>query len=78
MNNDDNRIRRKKVNLNNCNNKPKQSQRYYNERLKLENISYDDKVENNKIKRANTKRRKKNNKKSYLKLMKVFLVLILY
>ena len=34
MNNDDNRIRRKKVNLNNCNNKPKQSQRYYNERLK--------------------------------------------
>ena len=77
MNNDDNRIRRKKVNLNNCNNKPKQSQRYYNERLKLENISYDDKVENNKIKRANTKRRKKNNKKAYLKLMKVFLVLIL-
>ena len=33
MNNDDNRIRRKKVSLNNGNNMPKLSQTYYNERL---------------------------------------------
>ncbi|WP_296647518.1 biosynthetic peptidoglycan transglycosylase [Romboutsia sp. 13368] len=76
-NNDDNRIRRRKVNSNDYNYKPKQNQRYYDERLRLENITYNDKVENNKVKKANTNKRKRTKKKTGLKLVKLFLLLIL-
>lgn len=78
-NNDDNRIRRRKVSSNDYNYKPNQNQRYYDERVKLENITYNDKVENNKLKRTNTNtnKRKRAKKKSRLKLVKLFLIFIL-
>ena len=76
-NNDDNRIRRRKVNCNDYNYKPNQNQRYYDERVKLENITYNDKVENNKVKRANTNKRKRTKKKNGLKLVKLFLLFVL-
>ena len=76
-NNDDNRIRRRKVNSNDYNYKPNQNQRYYDERVKLENITYNDKVENNKVKRANTNKRKRTKKKNGLKLVKLFLLFVL-
>ena len=76
-NNDDNRIRRRKVNYNDYNYKPKQNQRYYDERVNLENIAYNDKVENNKVKRANTNKRKRAKKKNGLKLVKAFLIFVL-
>ena len=53
-NNDDNRIRRKKVSSNDYNYKSKQHQRYYKEKVRLDNASYERKIENNKIKRDNT------------------------
>ena len=49
-NNDDNRIRRKKVSSNDYNYKSKQHQRYYKEKVRLDNASYERKIENNKIK----------------------------
>ena len=55
-NNDDNRIRRKKVSSNDYNYKSKQHQRYYKEKVRLDNTSYERKIENNKIKRDNTNR----------------------
>ena len=76
-NNDDNRIRRRKVSSNDYNYKPNQNQRYYDERVNLENIAYNDKVENNKVKRANTNKRKKTKKKNGLKLVKAFLIFVL-
>lgn len=76
-NNDDNRIRRRKVNSNDYNYKPNQNQRYYDERVKLENITYNDKVENNKVKRANTNKRKRTKKKNGFKLVKLFLLFVL-
>ena len=48
-NNDDNRIRRKKVSSNDYNYKSKQHQRYYKEKVRLDNASYERKIENNKI-----------------------------
>ena len=54
-NNDDNRIRRKKVSSNDYNYKYKQHQRYYKEKVRIDNTSYERKIENNKIKRDNTK-----------------------
>ena len=71
-NNDDNRIRRKKVSSNDYNYKSKQHQRYYEEKVRIDNASYGRKIENNKIKRDNTNkvnkstrssRRKKKNKR---------------
>lgn len=76
-NNDDNRIRRRKVSSNDYNYKPNQNQRYYDERVKLENITYNDKVENNKVKRANTNKRKRTKKKNGFKLVKLFLLFVL-
>ena len=49
-NNDDNRIRRKKVSSNDYNYKYKQHQRYYKEKVRIDNTSYERKIENNKIK----------------------------
>ena len=51
--NDDNRIRRKKVSSNDYNYKSKQHQRYYEEKVRLDNVGYENKIENNKIKRDN-------------------------
>ena len=48
-NNDDNRIRRKKVSSNDYNYKYKQHQRYYKEKVRIDNTSYERKIENNKI-----------------------------
>ena len=82
-NNDDNRIRRKKVSSNGYNYKPKQHQRYYEEKVKLDNIKYDRKVENNKIERDHirkvnrNKKRKKKSKKIGFKLAKIFLIISL-
>ena len=76
-NNDDNRIRRRKVSSNDYNYKPNQNQRYYDERVKLENITYNDKVENNKVKRANTNKRKRTKKKNGFKLVKLILLFVL-
>jgi len=82
-NNDDNRIRRKKVSSNDYNYKSRQHQRYYQEKVKPDNIKYDRKVENNKIKRDDikkvnrNKKRKKKSKKICFKLAKVFLVVAL-
>ena len=39
-NNDDNRIRRKKVSSNDYNYKSKQHQRYYEEKVRIDNASY--------------------------------------
>ena len=53
-NDDDNRIRRKKVSSNDYNYKSKQHQRYYEEKVRLENVSYERKIDNNRIKKYNT------------------------
>ena len=85
-NNDDNRIRRKKVSSNDYNYKSKQHQRYYKDNVRIDNTSYERKIENNKIKRDNTNkankstrssRRKKNNKQIGFKLAKAFLIVTL-
>ena len=85
-NNDDNRIRRKKVSSNDYNYKSKQHQRYYKENVRIDNTSYERKIENNKIKRDNTNkankstrssRRKKKNKQIGFKLAKAFLIVTL-
>ncbi len=83
MNDDDNRIRRRKVSSNDYNYKSKQHQRYYEEKVRLENASYERKIDNNRIKKYNTtkntrtNKRKKANKKIRLKLAKVFLIIAL-
>ena len=85
-NNDDNRIRRKKVSSNDYNYKSKQHQRYYKDNVRIDNTSYERKIENNKIKRDNTNkankstrssRRKKKNKQIGFKLAKAFLIVTL-
>ena len=84
-NNDDNRIRRKKVSSNDYNYKSKQHQRYYKEKVRLDNTSYERKIENNKIKRDNTTKvnkstrssRRKKNKQRGFKLAKAFLIVTL-
>ena len=84
-NNDDNRIRRKKVSSNDYNYKSKQHQRYYKEKVRLDNTSYERKIENNKIKRDNTNNvnkstrssRRKKNKQRGFKLAKAFLIVTL-
>ena len=74
--NDDNRIRRKKVSSNDYNYKSKQHQRYYEEKVRLDNVGYENKIENNKIKRDNinkssrAKKRKKAKKKMRFKIIK--------
>ena len=81
--NDDNRIRRKKVSSNDYNYKYKQHQRYYEEKVRLDNVGYENKIENNKIKRDNinkssrAKKRKKAKKKMRFKLLNVFLSILL-
>lgn len=81
--NDDNKIRRKKVSSNDYNYKSKQHQRYYKEKVRLDNIGYEKKIENNKIKRDNinksnrTKKRNKAKKKIGLKLLNVFFSILL-
>lgn len=81
--NDDNRIRRKKVSSNDYNYKSKQHQRYYEEKVRLDNVGYEKKIENNKIKRDNinkssrAKKRKKAKKKICFKLLNVFLSILL-
>ena len=84
-NNDDNRIRRKKVSSNDYNYKSKQHQRYYKEKVRIDNASYGRKIENNKIKRDNTNKvnkstrssRRKKNKQRGFKLAKAFLIVTL-
>lgn len=84
-NNDDNRIRRKKVSSNDYSYKSKQYQRYYKEKVRLDNASYERKIENNKIKRDNTNKvnkstrssRRKKNKQRGFKLAKAFLIVTL-
>ena len=84
-NNDDNRIRRKKVSSNDYNYKSKQHQRYYKEKVRIDNTSYERKIENNKIKRDNTNKankstrssRRKKNKQRDFKLAKAFLIVTL-
>ena len=84
-NNDDNRIRRKKVSSNDYNYKSKQHQRYYKENVRIDNASYERKIENNKIKRDNTNKvnkstrssRRKKNKQRGFKLAKAFLIVTL-
>ena len=84
-NDDDNRIRRKKVSSNDYNYKSKQHQRYYKEKVRLDNTSYERKIENNKIKRDNTNKvnkstrssRRKKNKQRGFKLAKAFLIVTL-
>ena len=84
-NNDDNRIRRKKVSSNDYSYKSKQHQRYYKEKVRLDNASYERKIENNKIKRDNTNKvnkstrssRRKKNKQRGFKLAKAFLIVTL-
>ena len=81
--NDDNRIRRKKVSSNDYNYKSKQHQRYYEEKVRLDNVGYENKIEDNKIKRDNinkssrAKKRKKAKKKMRFKLLNVFLSILL-
>ena len=81
--NDDNRIRRKKVSSNDYNYKSKQHQRYYEEKVRLDNVGYENKIENNKIKRdyinksSRAKKRKKAKKKMRFKLLNVFLSILL-
>ena len=83
--NDDNRIRRKKVSSNDYNYKSKQHQRYYKEKVRIDNTSYERKIENNKIKRDNTNKvnkstrssRRKKNKQRGFKLAKAFLIVTL-
>lgn len=84
-NNDDNRIRRKKVSSNDYNYKSKQHQRYYKDNVRIDNTSYERKIENNKIKRDNTNKvnkstrssRRKKNKQRDFKLAKAFLIVTL-
>lgn len=84
-NDDDNRIRRKKVSSNDYNYKSKQHQRYYEEKVRIDNASYGRKIENNKIKRDNTNKvnkstrssRRKKNKQRGFKLAKAFLIVTL-
>ena len=84
-NNDDNRIRRKKVSSNDYNYKSKQHQRYYKDNVRIDNASYERKIENNKIKRDNTNKvnkstrssRRKKNKQRGFKLAKAFLIVTL-
>ncbi|WP_289294315.1 transglycosylase domain-containing protein [Romboutsia ilealis] len=82
-NDDDNRIRRRKVSSNDYNYKSKQHQRYYEEKVRLENASYERKIDNNRIKKYNTtkntrtNKRKKANKKIRLKLARIFLIIAL-
>ena len=84
-NNDDTRIRRKKVSSNDYNYKSKQHQRYYEEKVRIDNASYGRKIENNKIKRDNTNKvnkstrssRRKKNKQRGFKLAKAFLIVTL-
>ena len=84
-NDDDNRIRRKKVSSNDYNYKSKQHQRYYKEKVRIDNTSYERKIENNKIKRDNTNKvnkstrssRRKKNKQRGFKLAKAFLIVTL-
>ena len=45
--NDDNRIRRKKVSSNDYNYKSKQHQRYYEEKVRLDNVGYENKIDKN-------------------------------
>ena len=52
-NGNNNKIRRKKVSSNDYNYKSKQHQRYYKEKVRIDNTSYERKIENNKIKRDN-------------------------
>ena len=79
----DYRIRRKKVSSNDYNYKSKQHQRYYEEKVRLDNVGYENKIENNKIKRDNinkssrAKKRKKAKKKMRFKLLNVFLSILL-
>lgn len=83
--NDDNRIRRKKVSSNDYNYKSKQHQRYYKDNVRIDNASYERKIENNKIKRDNTNKvnkstrssRRKKNKQRGFKLAKAFLIVTL-
>ena len=84
-NNDDNRIRIKKVSSNDYNYKSKQHQRYYKDNVRIDNASYERKIENNKIKRDNTNKvnkstrssRRKKNKQRGFKLAKAFLIVTL-
>ena len=81
--NDDNRKKKKKVSSNDYNYKSKQHQRYYEEKVRLDNVGYENKIENNKIKRDNinkssrAKKRKKAKKKMRFKLLNVFLSILL-
>ena len=84
-NGNNNKIRRKKVSSNDYNYKSKQHQRYYKEKVRLDNASYERKIENNKIKRDNTNKvnkstrssRRKKNKQRGFKLAKAFLIVTL-
>lgn len=81
-NNDDNRIRRKKVSSNDYNYKSKQHQRYYEEKIKRDNVSYERKKENNKIEKTNKSKvnrsnKKRKTKKRGFKLAKPFLMVAL-
>ena len=64
-NNDDNRIRRKKVSSNDYNYKSKQHQRYYEEKVRIDNASYGRKIENNNEKEVVVFKQKDN--KYYMK-----------
>lgn len=80
--NDDNRIRRKKVSSNDYNYKSKQHQRYYEEKIKRDNVSYERKKENNKIEKTNKSKvnrsnKKRKTKKRGFKLAKPFLMVAL-
>lgn len=76
--NEDNRIRRKKVYLNDYNYKSKQHQRYYDENIYK--TSYERQIDDIKIKRDNNSRvnrnikRKKKNKKMAFNTLKLFLI----
>lgn len=71
--NDDNRIRRRKVSSNNY--KPKQNQKYYKEKISLDNVNYEKQIKNNSIKRKN-KKKKRSNKISF-KLARILFVIAL-
>ena len=79
--NNDNRIRRKKVSLNDYNYNSKQHQGYYDE--KIYKTNYERQIEDSKIRRENNSRvnrnnkRKKKNKKIAFKIAKLFLIFAL-
>ncbi len=50
-NDDDNKIRRKKVSSNDYNYKSTKNQRYYENKSRIESTNYEGTIENNKIKR---------------------------